>query len=57
MKEVAIKLQGISIVEKHRWEKMNMSSKETKRNSQSKTSFSIGDGADRRSIHYGSDIS
>lgn len=58
MREVAIELEGINIVEKHQWEKVNLSSEETENLLKAipSSSFSI-DGVNRRSIPSGSDIS
>lgn len=57
MKEVAKELEAISIVEKHRWEKVNFSSEETENllKATASYSFSVVDGADKRSLQSGSD--
>lgn len=58
MKDVAMELEGISVVEKHQWEKVNLSSEETENflKATPSSSFSIEDGVNRRSINSGSDI-
>ncbi|XP_047172936.1 wall-associated receptor kinase 2-like [Vigna umbellata] len=57
MKEVAMELEGINIVEKRQWEKVNLSSEETETllKATPSSSFSV-DGVNRRSMHSGSDI-
>nr|KYP75208.1 Wall-associated receptor kinase 2 [Cajanus cajan] len=57
MKEVATELEAISIVEKHRWEKVNFSSEETENllKATPSYSFSVVDDADKRSLHSGSE--
>ncbi|XP_020207453.1 wall-associated receptor kinase 2 [Cajanus cajan] len=57
MKEVATELEAISIVEKHRWEKVNLSLEETENllKATPSYSFSVVDGADKRSLQSGSD--
>ncbi|KAK7353257.1 hypothetical protein VNO80_18698 [Phaseolus coccineus] len=58
MREVAIELEGINIVEKHQWEKVNLLSEETENLLKATPSSYFGiDGVNRRSIHSGSDIS
>ncbi|XP_028230615.1 uncharacterized protein LOC114410917 [Glycine soja] len=58
MKDVAMELEGISVVEKHQWEKINLSSEETENFLKAipSSSFSIVDGVNRRSINSGSNI-
>jgi len=55
MREVAMGLEEINIVEKHQWEKVNLSSEETENVNLSSSSFSV-DGVSRRSMHSSSDI-
>jgi len=56
MREVAMELEGINTVEKHQWEKVNLSSEETETllKATPSSSFSV-DGVNRRSMHSGSD--
>ncbi|QCE15698.1 Wall-associated receptor kinase [Vigna unguiculata] len=57
MREVAMELEGINTVEKHQWEKVNLSSEETETllKAPPSSSFSV-DGVNRRTMLAGSDI-
>ncbi|KAJ1376612.1 Wall-associated receptor kinase, galacturonan-binding domain [Sesbania bispinosa] len=55
MKEVAMELEGIIIMEKHRWESVNLSSEETESLLKAAPVFSFVDGAGGNGIAYGLD--
>jgi len=57
MREVAMELEEINIVEKHQWETINLSSEETETllKATPSSSFRV-DGVNRGSMHSGSDI-